>query len=458
MKHCATFLLVLVTSLVLPASSAIAQQSTVAPSPSPASTPILECQGCHAPGRTLPYLGGAKFHTDAHTAYDRGFHARGIQGGMRAATCLDCHTRNGDMTTILQAALHLQDELRLHFMFIGGGIGKKDVEDFIRTHNLTNCIALPYQPLADLRLAVKRILSGERWITSSLLSRLTNSEPPRPHPTSVTSLTRRQRELLRLLTQGADNRSIASELNISVKTVENHLTALYRILGVDSRLKAMNYAIHHPEILASNGQDMVDMETIARSENSLTILVVDDNATNRRILEGTLRNWKMKPVVVEGGAAALQALLDARPHSSLRVAGPDDVVAVRRLRTRLRRVFESSDEAEAVAILNALLAEAGALPQLTDHDGEPWHLHFTPPDAPLAHRLAAEAAMGLAVVIRDGGFDRLRVCAQDDCDDAFVDASRNRSRRYCDPATCGNRAHVAAYRARRRSARAASAQ
>jgi len=52
----------------------------------------------------LPYLGGAKFHTDAHTAYDRGFHAQGIQGGHKAATCIDCHTRNGDMTTILTAS------------------------------------------------------------------------------------------------------------------------------------------------------------------------------------------------------------------------------------------------------------------------------------------------------------------------------------------------------------------
>ena len=63
-----------------------------------------------------------------------------------------------------------------------------------------------------------------------------------------------------------------------------------------------------------------------------------------------------------------------------------------------------------------------------------------------------------AVVIGDGGFDRLRLCARDDCDDVFVDASRNRSRRFCDPATCGNRAHVAAYRARQRSARAAGAR
>lgn len=102
MKRCATFFVMLIASLVFPVCSAIAQQP--APSPSPASTPNLECQGCHAPGKTLPYLGGAKFHAEPHAAYDRGFHARGIQGGMKAATCVDCHARNGDLTTILRAS------------------------------------------------------------------------------------------------------------------------------------------------------------------------------------------------------------------------------------------------------------------------------------------------------------------------------------------------------------------
>ena len=101
MNYWATFLAVIFAALVLSASSAIAQQP--APAPSPASSPNLQCQGCHAPGKTLPYLGGAKFHTEPHAAYDRGFHARGIQGGLKAATCIDCHTRNGDLTTILPA-------------------------------------------------------------------------------------------------------------------------------------------------------------------------------------------------------------------------------------------------------------------------------------------------------------------------------------------------------------------
>lgn len=71
-------------------------------SPIPSSS--LQCQGCHGPGKTLPYLAGSLFHTGPHTDYDHSFHAQAISNGGRAATCLDCHTKNRDMTTILPAS------------------------------------------------------------------------------------------------------------------------------------------------------------------------------------------------------------------------------------------------------------------------------------------------------------------------------------------------------------------
>ena len=67
----------------------------------PAEPPNLQCQGCHAPGRQLPYLAGSLFHTAPHAGYAHSFHAQAIHNGTKAATCLDCHTKNGDMTGIL---------------------------------------------------------------------------------------------------------------------------------------------------------------------------------------------------------------------------------------------------------------------------------------------------------------------------------------------------------------------
>ena len=54
----------------------------------------------------------------------------------------------------------------------------------------------------------------------------------------------------------------------------------------------------------------------------------------------------------------------------------------------------------------------------------------------------------MAIVTRDGGPERLRVCETPGCGRVLVDLSKNRSRRYCDT-LCANRQHVAAYRRRR---------
>ena len=123
---------------------------------------------------------------------------------------------------------------------------------------------------------------------------------------------------------------------------------------------------------------------------------------------------------------------------------------VRELRPRLRKLWEL-DEDGVVHLVNEFLRDARALPQLVQHDDWDYHLHATPPDAPLADRMAVEAAMAFVDVVRQGELDRLRVCDADDCEDVLVDLSKNHSRRYCSNA-CGNRMNVAAFRARSRSA------
>ncbi|RIJ70631.1 RNA-binding protein [Nakamurella silvestris] len=133
--------------------------------------------------------------------------------------------------------------------------------------------------------------------------------------------------------------------------------------------------------------------------------------------------------------------------SGVRAHDEAELAAVRALRPRLRRIWES-DEDEVVTIINGLLQESHALPQLVKHDEWDYHLHATPPDAPLATRMAVEAAMAMVDVVRNGELERLRICASPTCLDVVVDLSKNRSRRFCE-GSCGNRAAVAAYRARK---------
>ena len=128
----------------------------------------------------------------------------------------------------------------------------------------------------------------------------------------------------------------------------------------------------------------------------------------------------------------------------------DDLGAVRALRDRFRPVFGAGDDETAARAINALVAQAAVNPRLTDHDGYDWHVHYFAPGASVADHLAADCGMALAFFVVAGEQERLRRCEAPDCRRAFVDLSRNRSRRYCDSRTCGNRLHVAAYRARRK--------
>lgn len=152
-----------------------------------------------------------------------------------------------------------------------------------------------------------------------------------------------------------------------------------------------------------------------------------DRLTTLDQLETFVRDWRWS-----GGY----------PHDEATLA------AVRALRPHLRE-FWGGDEQRVVDRVNLLLEQTHAVPQLVDHDGWGWHLHATPAQAPLATRMAGEAAMALVDVVRAGELGRLRVCAAPDCEYLVVDLSKNRSRRYCEGG-CGNRAAVAAYRARRR--------
>ena len=145
---------------------------------------------------------------------------------------------------------------------------------------------------------------------------------------------------------------------------------------------------------------------------------------------------------------ALVEFLDEHEFTGTRLGDDAELASVRDLRPRLRAIL-TSDRDVAAGLVNDLLGEEHALPQLVRHGGHDWHIHAVAADAPLASRIAVETAMAMIDVIRADEMSRLDLCADPDCDGLVLDLSRNRSRRFCST-TCTNRAAVAAYRARRR--------
>ena len=94
---------------------------------------------------------------------------------------------------------------------------------------------------------------GGVWVTRSLLPRLVTElrryadaqhhrpAPEKAVPDKLSELTRREKEIVRLIVGGASNKHVATVLDISERTVKGHLSNVFQKLGVSDRLKLVLY-------------------------------------------------------------------------------------------------------------------------------------------------------------------------------------------------------------------------
>ncbi len=94
---------------------------------------------------------------------------------------------------------------------------------------------------------ISSIAKGELWFSRKLLSRFmaSNRKTPNKAPTSVFSLTKREKQILNLSSSGAKNSDIAESLNVSTHTVKTHMYNLFKKIGVSNRIQAINWAKQH---------------------------------------------------------------------------------------------------------------------------------------------------------------------------------------------------------------------
>jgi glycosyltransferase involved in cell wall biosynthesis len=91
---------------------------------------------------------------EAQISGDNPFRTRHKLNGKFVIMYSGNHSPSNPLTTILNAIVRLKAEPDIRFLFVGGGSAKKQVEEYIRNHELTNAISLPYQPLADLKYSL----------------------------------------------------------------------------------------------------------------------------------------------------------------------------------------------------------------------------------------------------------------------------------------------------------------
>jgi DNA-binding NarL/FixJ family response regulator len=116
-------------------------------------------------------------------------------------------------------------------------------------------------PIGELLDATRRVHTGETVVPpqllGALLSRLIRRR--REHDRAMRQLTRltpREREVLALLAQGADNAAIAQPLVISSETARTHVQNVLNKLGVHSRLEAVAFVTQNGLIDELVGSDL----------------------------------------------------------------------------------------------------------------------------------------------------------------------------------------------------------
>lgn len=131
-----------------------------------------------------------------------------------------------------------------------------------------------------------------------------------------------------------------------------------------------------------------------------------------------------------------------------------DLARIHGVRSALREVAQSiaehrTPDAGALDTINRALHARQVIELVPGPDGC-WvdHRHVGDPIDDALARLADP----LVTELTAGNPDRIKVCASDTCEWIFYDASRTSRRRWCDMATCGNRAKAARHRARERAA------
>lgn len=98
----------------------------------------------------------------------------------------------------------------------------------------------------ELKEAIDVVISGNTYIQPSLLPALNESmEDYALDKEKIEWLTKRELDVLRLISEGCSNKKISDELTISERTVKNHISHIFRKINVEDRTQAAVFAIRN---------------------------------------------------------------------------------------------------------------------------------------------------------------------------------------------------------------------
>jgi DNA-binding NarL/FixJ family response regulator len=100
---------------------------------------------------------------------------------------------------------------------------------------------------SEIVIALRAVAKGGSYFSPTVAREIVDQmrQPKRAQDEPFSVLSSREREVLHLIAEGMSAKEIASELEISTKTVEAHRTSLMRKLGVRKATELVRYALRH---------------------------------------------------------------------------------------------------------------------------------------------------------------------------------------------------------------------
>jgi DNA-binding NarL/FixJ family response regulator len=105
-------------------------------------------------------------------------------------------------------------------------------------------------PSEILVKSIRQVAAGDRWIGHERVGEVLESlrggrKPAQASRRPIESLTKRERDIVSAVLQGATNKDVSRQFGLSESTVKNHLTHIFDKLGVANRLELALFAVHH---------------------------------------------------------------------------------------------------------------------------------------------------------------------------------------------------------------------
>ena len=132
-------------------------------------------------------------------------------------------------------------------MLVLTGLADPDLHRQAIRHGARGIVDLVH-PVDTLLRAIEYMHGGDVWMERKLVTELVTSVVAGAAGNAgarIDNLTRREREVVRLVSQGMKNKQIAERLTIADVTVRHHLTSIFSKLEVPDRLGLVVFAFHN---------------------------------------------------------------------------------------------------------------------------------------------------------------------------------------------------------------------